>query len=72
MGEIRIEYNKGDLYKMLICSEGHYITDWTEESPIEYFYASKRLMIPVEMSTSDFYCISEDKYNELIELKDGE
>lgn len=68
--ELNEEYN---FYKAT-CTEGCYITDYTEDKDIKDLLVAKEICLPatytVEQIAELYHCISEDEYNELIEKGD--
>ena len=68
MNEIQIERNEDYGFLILTCSEGHYISNWNKVDILE-FTSAKKIFCPADTDTTQFYCLTEEEHNELVELQ---
>lgn len=53
-------------YKEIQCLDGHYITNWNKVDILE-FTDTKLMVAPIDYDINNFYCISEEEHNNLME-----
>ena len=53
-------------FLVVTCSEGHYITNWNKEDILKYTSA-KVMYCPLNTDLNDYYCVTEEEHNELVE-----
>lgn len=66
-----IEYNEKFNFNKVTCPEGHYITNWDKQDIREYT-ASKIMFCPTSLDLSNYYCLTEEEHNELMEKQEEE
>jgi hypothetical protein len=65
---LKIEINEKCNFKVVTCTEGHYITDW-DKKDILTFTSAKKMYCPMNYNLDNFYCITQEEYNLLNEQK---
>lgn len=69
MNELIIEKNEKYNFLTISCEQGHYITNWDKQD-IKEFTSAKKIFCPANTDTSQYYCVTEEEYNELMELQE--
>lgn len=61
-----VEVNDKLNFKKVTCKEGHYITDWDKVDILKYTSA-KVMYCPMNVDLEQYYCVTEEAHNILME-----
>lgn len=66
MSHLIVEFNEKYNFNKITCPEGHLITNWDKED-IKTYTASTVMYTPITYNLNDYYCVTEEEHNELME-----
>lgn len=62
---------KNGNFNKYTCSEGCYMTHWTEEEDIKEFFATKEICAPLNVDViGTYHCITEEEYQKYSALQE--